>query len=233
MMTPSNPFYSVIIPIHNEEQSLPQLWFEIIQIMTEIKEPFELIFINDGSSDSSVEVMNALQNEDRCSIDIINIEKRKGQTFALKKGFEAVKGDVVISLDADLQNDPADIPKFLAKLNAGYDVVCGWRKDRQDNFVKTAFSQLGNIFQRILTGLSVHDTACTMRVYERSCIDAIPLHWEGQHRFIPLAMALQGFKVGEVVVNHRPRKYGTSKYRKRRLFKVIFDFFRIVVKRGK
>ena len=233
MMTPKPPFYSVIIPIHNEEQSLPQLWFEIIQVMTDIKEPFELIFINDGSSDSSAEVMNALQNEDRCSIDIINIEKRKGQTFALKKGFEAARGAVVISLDADLQNDPADIPKFLAKLNAGYDVVCGWRKERQDNFFKKVFSNIGNFCQRSLTGLCVHDTACTMRVYERSCIDAIPLNWEGQHRFVPLAMALQGFRVGEVAVNHRPRMYGSSKYRKRRMFKVIFDFFRVILKRGK
>lgn len=229
-----NPFeYSIVIPVYNEQGSLGVLWGEVSMVMRGLEKPFEVIFVNDGSSDQSAELLSELKRSWPEQIKVIHLMQRRGQTFALRQGLQAAQGTVVITLDADLQNDPADIPKLLAKLNEGYDVVCGWRKQRQDQFLKTLLSKLGNVLQQALTRLSVHDVSCTLRAYQRSCVARIPLNWEGQHRFIPLCLALQGLRVGEVVVNHRERKFGSSKYSHKRIFRVMTDFGRILKARGR
>lgn len=225
--------YSLVIPVYNEEDSLNRLMYEIVQTMDALQEDYEVILINDGSTDGSLAILEELKGEFPSRIEIINLPERHRQTFAMRRGLEAARGEIVITLDADLQNDPSDIPKLLAKMGAGYDVVCGWREERQDKRLKSSLSKLGNISQRMLTGLSIHDVSCTLRAYHRKCIAKIPLNWEGQHRFIPLSLSLQGYRIGEIVVNHRPRQYGFSKYSHRRIFKVATDFFRILSRRGK
>jgi glycosyltransferase involved in cell wall biosynthesis len=221
--------YSLVIPVYNEEDSLGALLKEILETMNALQERYEIIFINDGSTDSSLALLQGFKQEFPGLVEIIDQPERRGQTFAMRRGLEATRGGIIITLDADLQNDPADIPKLLAKMAVGYDVVCGWRQQRYDRALKTSLSKLGNISQRMLTGLNIHDVSCTLRAYQRECIGKIPLNWEGQHRFIPLSLSLQGYHVGEIVVNHRPRQYGTSKYGHRRVFKVVRDFFRILL----
>jgi len=144
-----------------------------------------------------------------------------------------VRGNVAVTLDADLQNDPADIPKLLKKMEEGYDCVCGWRKSRQDTLLKAGLSKFGNIMQRLLTGMRIHDVSCTLRAYRKECVPDIALNWEGQHRFIPLSLSLQGYKIGEIVSNHRKRQFGSTKYSHKRIFRVVSDFFKILKTKGK
>ena len=226
--------YSVVIPVYNEEDSLPVLFRELYAVMRGMGKPFEILFVNDGSFDRSAEIIDRFVAEHPQDVRGINLNQRNGQTFALKRGLDTVKGEIVITLDADLQNDPADIPRLIAKLEEGnFDVVCGWRRTRQDRLLKVVFSKLGNIFQRMLTGLTVHDVSCTLRVYKRSCIDKIALNREGMHRFIPLSLVLQGCRAGEIESNHRLRKFGRSKYGHQRILKVVIDFFRLLASRGR
>jgi glycosyltransferase involved in cell wall biosynthesis len=224
--------YSIVIPVYNEENSLRPLVEELASAMEDLQEKYEIIFVNDGSSDESLSVLEALKKEFPQRMEIINLSSHQGQTSAMREGLRGVKGAVAITLDADLQNNPADIPKLLAKIALGYDVVCGWRKDRQDPALKVVLSQLANFSQQLVTGLKVHDVACTLRAYRRECLTKILLEREGQHRFIPLVLSRQGFRVGEIIVHHRPRKYGISKYRHDRAFKVVADFVRILFHKG-
>lgn len=226
------PAFSVVIPVYNEEESVEPLYKELCQALDPLKQSYEMIFVDDGSSDRTAHILESLQGKDS-RIHIITLPQRHGQTYALRQGLGAVLGKAVVTLDADLQNDPADIPKMLKELNKGYDVICGWRYPRQDQPLKVLLSRWGNTFQKALTGLTIHDVSCTLRVYSKDCWEKIPLNWEGQHRFIPLCLALQGFRVGEVVSHHRQRRFGTSKYNHGRIFKVIMDFGRILWAKGK
>ena len=226
--------YSVVIPVYNEEESLPVLFQELFAVMTEMGKPFEILFVNDGSSDRSAEVIDGFVVEHPQDVRVIHLNQRNGQTFALKQGLDAAKGEVVVTLDADLQNDPADIPQLIAKLeDENLDVVCGWRRARKDRLLKAVFSKFGNFLEQMLTGLTVHDVSCTLRVYKRSCIDKIALNREGMHRFIPLSLVLQGCRAGEIESNHRLRKFGRSKYGHQRILKVVIDFFRLLASRGR
>ncbi len=222
------PTYSIIIPVYNEEKSLKTLYAEIEEAMAALEGEFETIFVDDGSSDSSREVIQEMLASRPGRLRLIPLEQHRGQTHALAAGLEAGTGDIVVTLDADLQNDPRDIPRLVKKMDEGADVVCGWRRSRQDKFLKTALSRAGNFVQRSLTGLAIHDVACTLRAYKRHCIPAIALKTEGEHRFIPLSLFLQGYKIAEVVSHHRPRKYGQGKYRHKRIFKVIVDFLKLI-----
>ncbi len=224
---------SVVFPVYNEEDSLEPLLSEVLTVMSGLQCPYEIIFVDDCSSDNSPQILERFCTDLPEIVRVITFPERGGQTKALRAGLDAAAGETAITLDADLQNDPADIPKLLKKLEEGYDCVCGWRKDRQDTPLKAVLSKLGNVLQRGFTRLTIHDVSCTLRAYRRECIPKIPLNWEGQHRFIPLCLSLQGFKVGEIKSHHRARRFGSTKYSHRRIFRVITDFFRILKAGGK
>lgn len=225
--------YSIVIPVHNEEDSLKPLFEELLRVMTPLNRPWEVIFINDGSTDRSDQIMAEFRDQFPEAVKLITLPGRLGQTHALRQGLNAAKGEYVITLDADLQNDPADIPAMLTKMNEGYDCVCGWRKARQDTFLKAGLSKFGNVLQRAFTGMKIHDISCTLRAHKRKCVDKIPLNWEGQHRFIPLCLSLQGYRIGEIISNHRLRKHGATKYSHKRIFRVMTDFFRVLRAKGR
>ena len=231
---PEKPIkYSIVIPVYNEEGSLKPLFTELVAVMTPINKSYEIVFVNDCSSDQSLPIMENFQKEFPEVVRIVDLDKRSGQTLGLRKGFDASKGEIAVTLDADLQNDPADIPKMLKKMEEGFDCICGWRKARQDTPLKAILSKIGNILQRLFTGMKIHDVSCTLRIYKRICIDKIALNWEGQHRFIPLSLSLQGYRIGEVVSNHRLRKFGKTKYSHKRIFRVIGDFFKVLKAKGR
>ena len=222
-----DPRYSIVIPVYNEEDSLKELFAEIMKAMTKCQ-PYEIIFVDDCSSDRSREILENFKKEFFEIVRVVRLSRRTGQTLALRQGLEMAKGEVVVTLDADLQNDPADIPKLFETMKEGYDCVCGWRKARQDTPLKAGLSKFGNVLQRLLTGLKIHDVSCTLRVYQRKALSKIALEWEGQHRFIPLMLSLKGCLVGEIISHHRQRKYGYTKYSHKRIGRVIVDFFRIL-----
>ena len=220
--------YSIVVPVFNEQESLEALFGELVRALDALPGSWEVVFVNDCSSDRSPELLGELYASRPEKVRIINLTRRGGQTNALRVGFEAAAGDVVVTLDADLQNDPADIARLLEKMAQGYDVVCGWRRDRKDPYVKRFLSKLGNIFQRLLTGTAIHDISCTLRAYRLPCVRQLSLTWEGQHRFIPLMLSKKGYTIGEIVSHHRARRFGISKYSHRRIGKVIIDFLRIL-----
>lgn len=230
---PIQIYMSVVVPVYNEEESVRLLTEELRKSLSAIHPIYEIIFVNDCSSDRTVEFLDQLVFENPQIVRVIHLEQRKGQTQALKTGIEQAKGEYVITMDGDLQNDPADILKMWQKMQDGYSCVCGWRKNRRDTWLKARLSKFGNILQRLLTGTSIHDVSCTLRIYSREAALRIPLNWEGQHRFIPLSLSLQGFKIGEVVSHHRMRKFGKTKYSHKRIFKVMADFFKILKTKGK
>lgn len=225
--------YSVVVPVYNEEGSLKPLFTELLEVMTPLNKPYEIVFVNDCSSDGSLPILEGFLREFPEVVRIVNLKKHGGQTFGLRKGLDATKGEIAVTLDADLQNDPADIPKMLKKMEEGFDCVCGWRKSRQDTPLKALLSKIGNILQRLFTGMKIHDVSCTLRIYKRTCIGKIALNWEGQHRFIPLSLSLQGYRVGEIISNHRLRRFGTTKYSHKRIFRVVGDFFRVLKAGGR
>lgn len=229
----SSCLYSLVIPVYNEEESLRPLFKEICQVLNPLERNFEVIFVNDCSFDRSAELLERFKREWPEIVKPIHLAARAGQTFALREGLGQAKGEIVMTLDADLQNDPADILKLITKIKGDFDCVCGWRKRRKDTWIKSFLSKLANVTQRTLTRLAIHDVSCTLRAYKRSCLEHIPLHWDGQHRFIPLSLALRGFKVGEIEVNHRFRQFGQSKYSHRRIGKVMVDFFRVFFTKGR
>jgi len=225
--------YSIVVPVYNEEESLTPLFTELVAVMTPLNKLYEIVFVNDCSSDRSLSIMEGFQGEFPEVVRILDLREHRGQTYGLRKGLDTTKGGIAVTLDADLQNDPADIPKMLEKMEEGFDCVCGWRKARQDTSLKALLSKTGNILQRLFTGMKIHDVSCTLRTYKRACIDKIALNWEGQHRFIPLSLSLQGYRIGEIVSNHRLRKFGTTKYSHKRIFRVIGDFFKVLKAKGR
>lgn len=220
--------YSVVVPVYNEEESLDPLVKELKDQMDKLNRAYEIVFVDDCSSDSSLSKMEGYRKQFPSVVNIIKLLQRSGQTFAMRKGLEAARGKIAITLDADLQNDPADIPRLLIKMEEGFDMVCGWRKDRRDLTLKKSLSKFGNVLQRTFSGLKIHDVSCTLRAFRRECIPHIALEWEGQHRFIPLSVSKKGYKVGEIVSHHRQRQYGYSKYSHRRIFKVVIDFLKVL-----
>lgn len=219
---------SVVIPVLNEEGSLPTLFDELKAVASSLSDiTFEFLFIDDGSKDASPEIIRTFSQRDPRVKGII-FRRNFGQTAAMSCGIQAATGDIIIPMDADLQNDPADIPKFLEKIREGYSCVSGWRKQRQDGFVLRLLpSWTANWIISTMTGVKLHDYGCSMKAYRRSVIQDVELFGE-MHRFIPAYAVWSGAKVTELVVNHRARKFGVSKYGISRVFKVILDL--IVVK---
>lgn len=218
----NKPFISVIIPSFNEIQSLPVLIGELRESLKGHHYIFEIIIVNDGSIDGTREYLDQLAENDK-SVKVIHLRNNSGQTAAMMAGIDSARGEIIIPIDADLQNDPADIPLLLQKIDEGFDVVSGWRKHRKDNpLFRTLPSKIANLFIQMITGVKLHDYGCTLKAYRREIIKDIRLYGE-MHRFIPVYAKQSGAKVTEVPVNHRPRTHGKSKYGLERTIKVILD----------
>lgn len=209
---------SIIIPAYNEEKNIPLLY---AQIKKTVKQNHEIIFIDDGSTDSTFKEISKLNKKDK-SVKAVQFRKNFGKTPALMAGFELAKGDIIITMDADLQDDPQNIQRFLEKMNQGYDVVGGWRYRRKDSFIKKLPSKLYNFLARKLTGVKLHDFNCGFKAYKKEVLKDISLYGE-MHRYIPVFTAAQGYKVTETKVIHHERKYGKSKYGFWRLLKGFLD----------
>jgi glycosyltransferase involved in cell wall biosynthesis len=216
---------SLVIPCYNEEDSLGELATQLdatVDLLVARGHEVEVIFVDDGSRDRTGELLREL-SASRPRVTVIRFARNFGQTAAMQAGFEAARHDVVVPLDADLQNDPADIPKLLDKLDEGFDVVSGWRRDRKDTFVTRKIpSWTANRLISRISGVRLHDYGCTLKAYRRSVIANVHLYGE-MHRFIPIYAAQQGARVTEVVVNHRPRVHGTTKYGLGRVPNVFLD----------
>lgn len=220
---------SVVIPIFEEQDNLCRLHDEITQAMKSDKcrdKTYEIIFIDDGSSDGSFEELKKLSSSDEC-VKIIRFRRNFGQTAALSAGFEHAKGDIIIAMDGDLQNDPADIPALLEKLEEGFDIVSGWRKSRQDKAVTRRLpSQIANWLIRKITFVNIHDFGCTLKAYRQEILRETKLYGE-MHRFIPAIAKWSGARVTEIEVNHRARVAGKAKYGLSRTYKVILDLITV------
>ncbi len=216
-----DPEVSVVVPLLNEQDNIGPLYEQITQTLTDVYK-YEIIFVDDGSSDNSFNVLAKLQKAD-AGMRVICFRKNFGQTAALSAGFAHARGKVIVAIDADLQNDPADIPKMLAKLDEGFDVVSGWRKKRHDNAVTRLLpSKIANWLIAKITGVKLHDFGCTLKVYRREVLAETKLYGE-MHRFIPALASWSGARIAEMVVNHRPRTAGTAKYGLGRTLKVLLD----------
>jgi len=217
---------SVIVPIFNEEKNIVTVYEELVCVLKGIDQEFEIIFIDDGSTDQSFKILSKLHKDDPRVI-IISFRRNFGQTAALSAGFDHAKGDIVVTLDADLQNDPMDIPKMLDKLNEGYDIVNGWRINRKDPFLSRRLpSIIANKIISIITHVKLHDYGCTLKCFRKEITQNIKLYGE-MHRFIPAIASGMGSSVAEVKVNHRPRRFGKSKYGISRTIRVILDLITV------
>ncbi len=227
----NKPALSFVIPAKNEELSIKILYDEIIQSINKLNKTYEIIFIDDGSTDKTFQVLKELHKNDG-KIKIIRLRGNFGKSAALQAGFNNSKGEIIFTLDADLQDDPKEIPAFLKKLNEGYDLVSGWKKRRHDpSFSKVIPSRVVNFLTRLMTGLSIHDTNCGFKAYKREVIDNLNLYGE-LYRFIPVLAAKQNFKVGEIIVEHRGRKFGKTKFGWGRGIKGILDLITVVFLTG-
>lgn len=210
--------YSVVIPVYNEAASLPELHSRLVKVLSSLDKPYELIFVDDGSTDTTAETLMTL-----IPLTVITFRTNFGQTAALDAGIKQAQGEVIITLDGDLQNPPEEIPKLLAKLDHdSLDVVSGWRKNRQDAASKHFVSRVANVLRKLFINDGIHDSGCTLKVYRKYCFDNVDLFGE-IHRFIPGVLRWQGFKVGEVAVEHAPRTAGVSKYTSGRILKGLVD----------
>ncbi len=218
--------YSVVIPVKDEADSLSYLYKELTDVFRGLKKPYEIIFIDDGSTDDSYEILSKLRSKDP-KVNIIKFHANYGKSEALSAGFKLAKGEIIITLDADLQDDPSDLPKFLKLLDQGYDVVCGWRKNRQDTAVKQISSYLFNLGTKLLTGVYLHDVNCGLKVMKRQVAKRIFIHGE-LHRFVPILAAKQKFRVTEIPTHNRPRKFGKSKYGFERSWRGMVDLLTTV-----
>ena len=217
---------SVVIPLLNEEENIPILYEELNEVMGTIDADYELIFIDDGSTDKSPSLLKELHEKDD-HVVVVNFRKNFGQTAAMAAGFDYAQGDVIITIDADLQNDPRDIPLLLEKMNEGNDVVTGWRYDRKDAFINRRLpSIIANKIISKTTGVNLHDYGCTLKAFRREVIKNVKLYGE-MHRFIPAIASGMGIAFTEVKVNHRPRRFGTSKYGISRTIRVVLDLLTV------
>lgn len=218
---------SIVVPVYNEEKNLPELYERIEAAMLPLGYSWDVTFVDDGSRDNSLQVLNSLQAANSEKVRVVVFRRNHGQTAAINAGIDHSDGDIVILMDADLQNDPADIPLLLAKLDEGYDVVSGWRKDRQDNaLTRNLPSHIANKLISSSTGVKLHDYGCTLKAYRREILDNVKLYGE-MHRFIPVYAYEAGGKITEVVVQHHPRKHGKANYGLERTFKVVLDLITV------
>ncbi len=222
------PRVSIVVPVYNEEDNAEASYAELTQVLGEARLDYEIIFVDDGSRDRTLEVLRTACTDDP-RVTIIELRRNFGQTAAMAAGFREARGDVLIPIDGDLQNDPRDIPRLLAKLDEapGYDVVSGWRRDRKDKMVtRKVPSAIANSIIAYATGVALHDYGCTLKAYRREILDDVNLYSE-LHRFLPALAAWEGARVTELVVNHRPRTRGVTKYGLKRTFRVVLDLITV------
>ena len=218
---------SLVIPVYNEEKNLPLLFEAIYQILPPMKKEWEVILVNDGSRDCSLDVLREYAAKDAEHVRVVSFRRNFGQTAAIAAGIDYSSGATIVLLDADLQNDPADIPMLLAKLDEGYDLVSGWRKDRKDNaLVRTLPSNIANGLISWVTGVHLHDYGCTLKAYRREALEGFRLYGE-MHRFIPVFAHSVGARITEMVVHHHPRKFGKANYGLERTIKIVLDLFTV------
>src|SRR6266498_1794018 len=221
------PDLSLVIPVYNEVQNLPLLMDALYTALIPLKKKWEVVFVDDGSSDSSLDVLSNLAEKDSEHIRIVVFRRNFGQTAAIAAGIDHSQGTTIILLDADMQNDPADIPMLLAKLDEGYDLVSGWRKDRKDNrLTRTIPSKIANGLISWVTGVYLHDYGCTLKAYRREALKGFRLYGE-MHRFIPVFAHSVGARITEIPVHHHERKFGRANYGLDRTMKIILDLFTV------
>jgi len=218
---------SVIIPVYNEEETLPLLFQAVHEAIAPLNLTWEVVLVDDGSRDASPALLEQFVQHDPAHYRAILLRRNFGQTAAIAAGIDHSNGDLVVLMDADLQNDPGDIPAIIAKINEGYDVVSGWRKNRRDNFaVRTLPSNLANGLISWVTGVHLHDYGCTLKAYRREILTEFKLYGE-MHRFIPVYANSVGARIVEMPVNHHPRRFGKAKYGLERTLKVILDLITV------
>jgi glycosyltransferase involved in cell wall biosynthesis len=220
------PEISLVIPVYNEEDNLVPLYEKVVEVLDPLGIRFELILVDDGSRDHSLDRLRELVDRDSRVI-AVELRRNFGQTAAMAAGIDQAEGEFVVTLDADLQNDPTDIPAMLAKAREGFDIISGWRKNRQDDFLsRTLPSKIANQLISFITGTYLHDYGCTLKVYRRDALQGLNLYGE-MHRFLPALVARHGAKIEEMAVGHHPRLHGVSKYGIGRTFKVILDLLTV------
>jgi len=218
---------SLIIPVYNEQDTLPLLFDAVYKTMNALNQSWEVILVDDGSRDNSLSVLKEYAEKDPRHVRVISFRRNFGQTPAIAAGLDYAQGEIIVLLDADMQNDPADIPMMLAKLDEGYDLVSGWRKYRKDNVItRNLPSMMANWLISRVTGVHLHDYGCTLKAYRRDVLEGFRLYGE-MHRFIPVFASSVGAKITEVPVRHHARKFGKTKYGLERTVKVILDLFTV------
>lgn len=213
---------SIICPALDEESSIEPLYEKLVETLDPTGITFEIIFIDDGSGDATYRIMRQIFEQDK-RVKVLHFNHTQGKSAALAAGFHQSSGEVVVTLDADLQDDPSEIPKLLLKLDEGYDLVSGWKKDRKDSWSKVAFSKVFNYFVSTLSDVPLHDINCGLKCYRKEVVNQLHLYGK-MHRFIPVMASWYGFRIAEVPVTHHPRRTGRSKYGFRRIYRGFFDF---------
>lgn len=219
--------FSVVIPLYNEEKSLEELYKRITLTLQPLSDSFEIIFVDDGSTDNSFAVLRNIHKKDN-RVKAIRFRKNFGKSAALSVGFKEARGETIITIDADLQDLPEEIPALIKKMDEGYDLVSGWKLKRKDPFLRKIASRLFNFVTSFYTGVKIHDFNCGLKCYQREVIKELELYGE-LHRYIPAIANWKGFKVGEVKVNHQPRIHGKSKFGSERYLRGLFDLLTIIM----
>ncbi len=219
-------YLSVVVPVYNEYENIPLLCDAVRKALDGLEKDWELILVNDGSKDNSMDALKEAAAADPVHVKVIGLRRNFGQTAAIAAGVDHAIGEIIVLMDADLQNDPSDIPAMLAKLDEGYDLVSGWRKDRKDPFLRSFISRIANKIICKVTGVNLHDYGCTLKAYRREVITGFRLYGE-MHRFIPAFANTFGAKIVEMPVKHHPRVLGKSKYGFERIIKVILDLITV------
>lgn len=221
---------SIVVPVYNEEGSLPELQASLTGVLGSMGRSYEIVYVDDGSDDSSLKVLRGFYEADE-RVRVLSLRRRYGKSAALCVGFDEARGEIIVTMDADLQDDPAEIPRLIAKLDEGYDLVSGWKKKRNDPISKTIPSRFFNYMTAAVTGLKLHDINCGLKAYRRAVTDHIKVY--GQlHRFMPVFAHKAGFKVGELAVTHHPRRHGRTKYGLGRFLHGSLDLLTVVLITG-
>jgi glycosyltransferase involved in cell wall biosynthesis len=221
------PYISIIIPLLNEEESLRELFSHIRETMRRINKPYEVIFIDDGSTDNSFNVLTLLHTEYPDIVKALRFRRNFGKSAALSAGFKEAKGKFVITMDADLQDDPEEIPLLIEAIGSSYDLISGWKKKRHDSVIFTLPSRIANGLTSKLTGLRIHDLNCGLKIYRNEVVKELKIYGD-LYRYIPILVHQVGFRVGEKVVNHHPRKFGHSKYTIGKFYRGFLDLLTIL-----